>query len=226
MTTSSELKTAIAVNRFGLGVRPDETLPADPKVWLLAQFERYEPRPAAWAAEPAGAQLVTMYADYQRERRQATADSEVSARQKLRQVSTDRYRSAVNARVTSALVDTRALRRAAGALLGEPLRGLGREDPLVVARRRLRSRSDPAACVRTASKTCCWRSSVIRRCCIYLDQVRSIGPGSIAAQRRARNNPDNPRGLNENLAREILELHTLGVRSGYSRRTSPSSRAR
>ena len=24
------------------------------------------------------------------------------------------------------------------------------------------------------------------------------------------------RGLNENLAREILELHTLGVRTGYS----------
>lgn len=44
---------------------------------------------------------------------------------------------------------------------------------------------------------------------IYLDQVNSIGPASIAGQRRKR-------GLNENLAREILELHTLGANGPYS----------
>src|SRR5258705_1970544 len=44
---------------------------------------------------------------------------------------------------------------------------------------------------------------------IYLDNIDSIGPNSIAGINRAR-------GLNENIAREILELHTLGVRSGYS----------
>lgn len=43
----------------------------------------------------------------------------------------------------------------------------------------------------------------------YLDQRQSIGPGSPAGQRRKR-------GLNENLAREILELHTLGVGGGYT----------
>jgi uncharacterized protein (DUF1800 family) len=43
---------------------------------------------------------------------------------------------------------------------------------------------------------------------IYLDNARSIGPGSMAGVRQKR-------GLNENLAREILELHTLGVRSVY-----------
>jgi uncharacterized protein (DUF1800 family) len=42
----------------------------------------------------------------------------------------------------------------------------------------------------------------------YLDNVASIGPNSRAGQRRKR-------GLNENLAREILELHTLGVDGGY-----------
>ena len=46
---------------------------------------------------------------------------------------------------------------------------------------------------------------------LYLDQARSVGPNSTFA-RRAKRAP----GLNENLAREILELHTLGVRSGYS----------
>ena len=43
----------------------------------------------------------------------------------------------------------------------------------------------------------------------YLDNSRSIGPKSVAGL-------VNTRGLNENLAREILELHTLGVRSVYT----------
>ena len=43
----------------------------------------------------------------------------------------------------------------------------------------------------------------------YLDNASSIGPDSVAGINRSR-------GLNENLAREILELHTLGSRTGYS----------
>ena len=44
---------------------------------------------------------------------------------------------------------------------------------------------------------------------LYLDNARSIGPNSFAGMRRGK-------GLNENLAREIMELHTLGVRTGYT----------
>lgn len=52
---------------------------------------------------------------------------------------------------------------------------------------------------------------------LYLDQFQSIGPNAPFQQRRDRRpNPRGPRGLNENLAREILELHTLGVHGGYS----------
>ncbi len=43
---------------------------------------------------------------------------------------------------------------------------------------------------------------------IYLDQIRSVGPGSRVGQRQRR-------GLNENLAREMLELHTVGVDGPY-----------
>jgi len=43
----------------------------------------------------------------------------------------------------------------------------------------------------------------------YLDNAASMGPNSIAGINRTR-------GRNENLAREILELHTLGVRAGYT----------
>jgi len=43
----------------------------------------------------------------------------------------------------------------------------------------------------------------------YLDNAQSIGPNSVAGVNR-------DKGLNENLAREILELHTLGVRTVYT----------
>src|SRR5580704_14109483 len=45
----------------------------------------------------------------------------------------------------------------------------------------------------------------------YLDNVESMGADSIAGINR-------DKGLNENLARETLELHTLGVRSGYTQK--------
>jgi uncharacterized protein (DUF1800 family) len=43
----------------------------------------------------------------------------------------------------------------------------------------------------------------------FLDNAQSVGPESRAGERRKA-------GLNENLAREILELHTMGVGSGYT----------
>ena len=61
---------------------------------------------------------------------------------------------------------------------------------------------------------------------LYLDQAQSMGPNSPAAKaaargamRRAQADIPTPRrgtGLNENLAREILELHTVGIDGGYS----------
>lgn len=52
----------------------------------------------------------------------------------------------------------------------------------------------------------------------FLDNQQSIGPDSPAGRRRKV-------GLNENLAREILELHTMGVGSGYGQ-TDVTSLAR
>jgi uncharacterized protein (DUF1800 family) len=61
----------------------------------------------------------------------------------------------------------------------------------------------------------------------YLDQIQSIGPDSQAAMFQRRGGPNGvgarlqqvalrTPGLNENLAREIMELHTVGVNGGYS----------
>ncbi len=54
----------------------------------------------------------------------------------------------------------------------------------------------------------------------YLDNHSSIGPHSLAAQ-RAQANPaakNRDPGLNENYARELMELHTLGVDGGYTQK--------
>ena len=50
---------------------------------------------------------------------------------------------------------------------------------------------------------------------LYLDQAQSIGPNSRRGTRIALGGRRQA-GINENLAREIMELHTMGVRSGYS----------
>jgi uncharacterized protein (DUF1800 family) len=57
---------------------------------------------------------------------------------------------------------------------------------------------------------------------LYLDNAESIGPDSPAAERakmadlRRPNQNKAPQGLNENYARELMELHTLGVNAGYT----------
>lgn len=52
---------------------------------------------------------------------------------------------------------------------------------------------------------------------MYLDNAQSTGPESLVAQRRRRDpKAKNSPGLNENYARELMELHTLGVNGGYT----------
>jgi len=51
----------------------------------------------------------------------------------------------------------------------------------------------------------------------YLDNWQSVGPNSQAATRAKNNGKPSP-GLNENYAREVMELHTLGVNGGYTQK--------
>jgi len=56
---------------------------------------------------------------------------------------------------------------------------------------------------------------------LYLDNASSMGPDSIVAEKnkeraQKQNKPTPPSGLNENYARELMELHTLGVDGGYT----------
>ncbi len=58
---------------------------------------------------------------------------------------------------------------------------------------------------------------------LYLDNAESVGPDSLAAERAKMaawrwpaNQRQDPPGINENYARELMELHTLGVNGGYT----------
>lgn len=206
---------SIALNRFGLGARPDEAPPERPRQWLLDQFTRYEPRPAAWGALPASPQIARDYVEDRREMRQADGEAKQMARKQLRQDNRELYRAAVNARMASALAapapfaerlvhfwanhfavsaDKMISLPFIGAFEAEAIRPniMGSFENLLLAAER-----HPAML-------------------LYLDQVRSTGPESRLAERVAMRRPERKPGLNENLAREIMELHTLGVRGGYT----------
>ncbi|MBW8754961.1 MAG: DUF1800 family protein, partial [Sphingomonadales bacterium] len=206
---------AIALNRFGLGARPDETPPADPKAWLLDQFARYQPKPVSWAGLPPATAIAAEYVSDRQDMRSAEDQAKDMARKLLRQESRDTYRVAVNARAVSALAsdapfvermvhfwanhfaisaDKLVVIPFAGIFEAEAIRPhvLGRfEDLLLAVERHVAMQ-------------------------LYLDQAQSIGPNSMLAGIAAQRNPQRKAGLNENLAREIMELHTLGVRTGYS----------
>ena len=207
--------TAIALNRFGLGARPDEPAPADPQRWLLSQFDKYEPLPAPWKPVSRTPALVDVWLAQQRAARQAPEGQRAGIRESYLRKGREEYVAAVGARTTSALqtttpfverlvhfwsnhfavsVDKLLVVGLAGGFEADAIRPnvLGRFEDLLLA--------------------------VVRHpgMLLYLDQAQSIGPGSLAGARAQDRQQPRGRGLNENLAREILELHTLGVRSGYT----------
>src|SRR5947209_6813228 len=227
------LSTTIALNRFGLGARPSDAAPADAKQFLLGQLGRFQPKPVALAQVPARSEVIGQLADYMAEQRMdgrakrrmqpasmttgmpkpQAADAD-PVKRFLRQTIRDDYLVMNSARLNSALVtdspfaerlvhfwanhfavsvDKLPVIGLAGLLEFEAIRPhvLGRFSDLLLV-----VEQHPAMLV-------------------YLDQAQSIGPNSQAGQFVAMRG-GKQRGLNENLTREIMELHTLGVRTGYS----------
>jgi len=221
--------TAIALNRFGLGARSADGVPADRKGWLLSQFDRFEARPQALATVPPRSDVVRQLADYISEQRMAGQAKRMaaamptgaapdkpgdSAKRFLRRGIRDDYVAMAGARLNAALtsrspfverlvhfwanhfavsIDKLPVIPVAGLLEFEAIRPhvLGKFSHMLLA-----VEQHPAML-------------------LYLDQAQSIGPDSRAGQFISARGKQK-RGLNENLAREILELHTLGVRAGYS----------
>lgn len=185
----------VAVSKFGLGRRGEEPLPPNPRAWLESQL--HGPYPTQIAPPPTlVAGLLALRAD--RKDKPQPGSSQGRAL----------YRDAATSQLANALTTqtpfherlvwfwtnhfTVSLRRGEcagliGAFIEEAIR------PHVTG---------PFLILLTA---------VMRHpaMLLYLDNVSSVGPDSPAAQRSRR-------GLNENLARECLELHTVTPAANYT----------
>ncbi len=198
----------LALNRFGLGARPGERQRlSDPRGWLKDQL--HGAPPAIEAPAEASAQAIASALRDFRMRTAEDKDARQQARRNLIAIAAAESRAALTARVASdrpfverfvafwsnhlcISINAKVLvALLAGGYEREAIRPhvLGRFEELVLA-----SAKHPAMLV-------------------YLDNFQSIGPGSVAAGFTRRNGQ--ARGLNENYARELLELHTLGVDGGY-----------
>jgi len=218
---------AIALNRFGLGARPDEAPPADPRRWLIDQIGAFDPAPAPFAALPPPGSLAQAYFQEVGELiKQAGAaptpmpdDAQAKLmRQQRREALNvevrDTYRLAVNARMLAALTTPAPFAERLASFWSNHF-ALSIEKPqvgiyaahfeLTAIRPHIMGRFEDMLVAVEQHPAMLY----------YLDQFRSVGPDSPFGQRANLRRPDRKIGLNENLAREIMELHTLGVRTGY-----------
>jgi uncharacterized protein (DUF1800 family) len=217
---SKDMMAAIAVTRFGLGARPGEidSAKADPQGFLIAQIRR-EGADIPQDGGETSAQRFEQMRDYQQQRKierekkdgegdkaapQAAMAADRALREKVGADFLARARLATNTpagfRERWALFwanhfTVSSTKQITSVLIGpferEAIRPyvFGSFENLLVA-----SSTHPAMLT-------------------YLDQAQSIGPNSQVAMRRRGGGKV---GLNENLAREIMELHTVGVDAGYT----------
>ncbi len=213
-----ELESFTAANRFGLGARPADVarIAPDPRAWLVRQIEKpdsFQLNEPSLPGRPQIAQALTTFLIAQRERMNSGPSNLSAAEQ-----------------VAAVAMPLRALNQiAAEEILVRTRHGLQTDADF--AERLVYFWSNHFTVAATKATTIPWvglyEREVIRAnltgrfsdlllamaqhpgMLLYLDQAQSIGPNSLIGLRRNG-------GLNENLAREILELHTLGVQSGYS----------
>jgi uncharacterized protein (DUF1800 family) len=195
MTTRA---AAHATIRFGLGARPGEltAVGRDPRSWLLGQLAAVPPVPETVreAAPEADAALAITF-DQQRRQPEPNPVREA-------------YRASMAA-LTGHWARTEAPFFERWALfwanhLTVSVRG-GNTGALVADYHLAAIRPNVLGRFETLLLAAIRHPAMLR----YLDNATSVGPNSEAGQRRGR-------GLNENLARELLELHTLSPAAGYS----------
>jgi uncharacterized protein (DUF1800 family) len=207
------IASAIAANRFGLGAKPGElrSIAPNPQAWLLDQLQGPSRLSSDLRSLPNSASVLVEVQELRRTERDAGPDFVKKYGKTIRQHFTEqtnaRYRAAAatdypfherlvhfwtNHFAISA--DKQPIPAIAGLFENEAIRPniTGSFADLLLA-----VEQHPAMI-------------------LYLDNQRSIGPASTAGKRAQRRSNARSVGLNENLAREILELHTLGVNGGYS----------
>uniref|UniRef100_UPI00342D4ACD DUF1800 domain-containing protein n=1 Tax=uncultured Altererythrobacter sp. TaxID=500840 RepID=UPI00342D4ACD len=200
---------SVALTRFGYGRFPSAALIGSPKAWLKSQVEQYDPYPRELDSLPSSTPLVREFGAFRR-LRNADEEAKRTARRALR----GHLRQAISARIE---LSARTLAPFAERMVqfwanhfavSTEKPGTG---PLAGSFEAEAIRPHVFGRFSDMLKSAELHPAML----LYLDQAQSIGPNSQRGRRAAQSGRRRA-GLNENLAREILELHTLGVRSGYS----------
>lgn len=236
---------SIALNRFGYGLASRDEPPADPRRFLLRQLENFDPAPAAIAGRmrsrgETGA-MVELVRSLRQDRRAIAAMADAAPAMSADAAPAGDPRAAALAGLPPDYREK--LQEARQVLIGDVVArtnlAVSSRTPMVERLVHFWSNHFSVSVGKVGTQFevgphefTAIRPHVLGRfgdmlkaavlhpaMLLYLDQFQSIGPGSVFAQRAGRGGGDGagrPRGLNENLAREVLELHTLGVDGGYS----------
>jgi uncharacterized protein (DUF1800 family) len=192
-----EINTAHALIRFGLGRRRGEAVPDDPHAWLARQLEGTDPalsQPGASTAEGLAALLADRRDPNRKENR----------REHVRTL----FRSEQAALVKHLLETPDGFReRLVWFWANHFTVSLRRGECGATITAYIREAIRPHVTGRFEDML----KAVMQHPCMimYLDNQQSFGPDSLVGQRQKK-------GINENLARECLELHTLTPASGYT----------
>lgn len=215
-----------AVNRFGLGAMPGELAQAgDPRRWLHAQLQA-KPDPAPFAGLPDSLDIMQREAEYRLQRRRARA-ADASAEPATAQMIGDIERTPLQQAIRrDAIADIGARYRLAATTSAPFVERLVRfwSNHFAISIDKNSARLLAAPMEREAIRphvTGHFADLLLAvethpGMLLYLDNAASVGDDSMLARRVERRDAQRRLGLNENLAREILELHTLGVDGGYA----------
>jgi uncharacterized protein (DUF1800 family) len=212
------VESAIAANRFGLGARPGELadIAREPRAWLTAQLSGGAVQPAdATLRNSAG--ILAEALEIRRDRAQARAGAAPQTVEvmKLGELYRPLYVAETTARWRTAVLTERPLVERLTHFWSNHF-AVSVDKPLVLGIAGSFEREAIRPHVLGSFTDMLLAVEQHPAMLLYLDNQRSIGAHSPAAMRVARRRPDVRIGINENLAREIMELHTLGVNGGYS----------
>jgi uncharacterized protein (DUF1800 family) len=199
---------AIAFVRFGLGRRRDEPAPADPRAWLRDQLDSPDPtpNPGLPSSADALAQLQAFIVADKAARAASPGNDKPETPEK--QVFREHQRAEIQALLGNAVTTPAGFRERLVWFWANHFTIATRSRPTTaVSGPFIREAIRPHVTGRFQDMLL----AVMHHPAMltYLDQAQSTGPDSMAGMRRHR-------GLNENLARECLELHTITPAAGYT----------